>query len=144
MGVASTPCLLCHDTMHCIVTKAGKWVVAHLAARKIIFFSHNLFFSFFQLLEDHKKNILYFFHFSVEPNKFIKIYFILFFPVLHIVKPKKKILNTFFFLCAIHQALNSHNHTSYTTFIKMHTIHQNAQCMHDLTRFPSSPRYSYT
>ena len=43
VGMVATPCLLCHDTMHCIVTKAGKWAVAHPAAR-IFFFFHSFFF----------------------------------------------------------------------------------------------------
>ena len=42
VGVAAMPCLLCHDTMHCVVTKAGKWAVAHPAA--IIFFLFSLIY----------------------------------------------------------------------------------------------------
>ena len=30
--------LLCHDTMYCIVTKTGKWAVAHPAANNFFFF----------------------------------------------------------------------------------------------------------
>ena len=44
VGAAATPCLLCRDTMHCIVTKAGKWAVAHPASRKMFFFFTHFFF----------------------------------------------------------------------------------------------------
>ena len=120
VGVDATPCLMCHDTMHCIVTKAGKWAKAHLTTRKIFFFFTSFFFSFVHLLEDHKKTYYFFFHFSVEPNKFIKIYFI-FFPVLHTIKPKKKkkIINTFFFPMCYSPS------TQFTQPHIIHNIHQN-------------------
>ena len=46
VGVATTLCLLCYDTMHCIVTKAWKWAVAYPAAI-IFFFNHIIFFPHF-------------------------------------------------------------------------------------------------
>ena len=54
VGVAATPCLLCHDKIHCIVTKVGKWAVAHSAGRKkkiiyiyIYIYIYIIFFFFF-------------------------------------------------------------------------------------------------
>ena len=79
---------------HCIVTQLGISPFPVFALFSL--FSTYFFFSF-QLLKNHPKNYYYhYFHFFSKPNKFIKIYFIHFFPVLHTVK-KKKILNTFFF-----------------------------------------------
>ena len=58
------PCLLCHDTVYCIVTQNSKLAVAQLAACNIFFFSFHFFFSF-QLLENHQKNIyIFFFNFK--------------------------------------------------------------------------------
>ena len=83
------PNALSHDTMHCIVTKAGKWAVAHLGAFAnpfFFFFTHH-FFSFVPATIRPQKKIYIFFMSSVEPNKVIIIYFIYFFPILHTVKP---------------------------------------------------------
>ena len=64
------------------------------------FFHLPLFFfftSFCFFIPPPKKK--YIFSFSNKPNKFIKIYFIYFFPVLYIVKPQKKFssIHNFFF-----------------------------------------------
>ena len=46
----------------------------------VFFFSLIFVFILFHLLEDHKKKCIYiFFHFPVEQNKFIKIFFLFFF-----------------------------------------------------------------
>ena len=58
------------------------------------------FLLFFIICSTHYKITKFFIFFisSLEPNKFIIVYFILFFPVLHSVKPQEKnFLNTFFF-----------------------------------------------
>ena len=64
VGVDATPYLLCHDTMHCIVTKAGKWEEAHPTARKIFFFSHHFFSHLFTYWKTTKKHIIFFSFFS--------------------------------------------------------------------------------
>ena len=52
--------LLCHDTMHCIVTQAGKIGSSPFQLQKLFFFFHSLFFFIlFHLLEDPKKKKLY-------------------------------------------------------------------------------------
>ena len=65
---------LCHDTMHYIGTKAGKWAIAHPATSYTFFFT-SFFFHLFHLLEDHQIYIYIYiyinFHFPVEQNKFI-------------------------------------------------------------------------
>ena len=125
--LAARSTALCHDTTYCIVTQTGKWAVAH-SSSPAPFFS-----SFCSTYWKTKYIYIYIFHFPVEQNKFNKIYFIYFFPVLYTVKPQKKnLFNThIFFLCAVHQAHKSHNmihnHTS-------HNNHQSAQGMRDLTR----------
>ena len=59
----------------------------------VFFFSLFFVFNCSTYLEDHK-NTFFFLHFPVDPNKFIKIYFFIFyFPVLHTIKPQN-----FFFL----------------------------------------------
>ena len=59
--------------------------------------------------------------------KTIKKKILIFFPVLHTIKPQKKFLQyTFFFLCAIHQAHNFTQHNTKSNHIS-HFIHQNAQ-----------------
>ena len=60
VGVAATPFLLCHDTMHCIVTNAWKWAIAHPIARKIFFFSHHFFFHLFTYWKTTKKKYIFF------------------------------------------------------------------------------------
>ena len=65
-----------HDTIHCIVTQS--WKMGSSSAFQQKFF----FFHLFQLLQDPKKNYIYiyiYFMSSVEQNKFMKIYFILFY-----------------------------------------------------------------
>ena len=69
---------LCHDTIHCIVTQMGNSSSSCLLS---IFFS---FFFLFQIIfffshSSYWKTTKFFFHFPVEPNKIIKIYFILFY-----------------------------------------------------------------
>ena len=78
-----------------------------------------------------QKYIYIYSHLPVEP----KIFIIIFFPVLHTVQPQKR---KFFFLNIIIFPL------CYSSSIQAHINHQNVQWMHDLTRFPSSPRYLYT
>ena len=57
------PCLLCHNTLCCIVTKPGNWAVAHPSSCKF-FFSH-IFFPDSSYWKTTKKNIYYiFFSFS--------------------------------------------------------------------------------
>ena len=59
--------LLCHNTICCIVTKAGKWAVAHPVARKpfsfsfFSFFFTHFFFSFCSTYWKTTKNIYIFF-----------------------------------------------------------------------------------
>ena len=129
---ALPPSLAYHDTMHHIVTQHqnGQWPISGSTA--FFFFTLPFFFFHFSYWENHPKKKKKF-HFPVEPNKFIKIYFILFFPVLHTVKPKKKKTHIspqhcffFFFLCAIHQAHNSHNiHNNHMI------THQSSKCTRD-------------
>ena len=82
---------LCHDTIYCIVTQTGKMGSSPFQPLLLIFFFTH-FFSFCSTYWKTTKKIYYyyFFHFLVELNKFIKSYFIYFFPVLHTVKPQKK------------------------------------------------------
>ena len=77
---------LCHDTVPCIMTQHRQIgsSPSSLLHTLFFFFSHIIFFHFVPPTRDHN---FFFFHFPVEQNKFIKIYFIYFFPVLHIVKP---------------------------------------------------------
>ena len=57
------PCLLCHNTICCFVTKPGNWAVAHPSSCKF-FFSH-IFFLLLATRKPLKKiYIIYFFSFS--------------------------------------------------------------------------------
>ena len=87
VGMAATPCLLCHDTMHCIVTKAGKWAVAHPTARKKFFHSNykkttniyiyiDVFFFIFQLNKINSLKFIFFFS-SFTYCKTLEIFFFL-------------------------------------------------------------------
>ena len=102
------PIALCHDTMHCIVTKAGKWAIAHPAASYTFFFFF-FFFILFHLLEDHKKN----FHFLVEPNKFIKIYLFIFSNFTHCKTSEKNFFNSFFFPMCYSPSTQTTQHTQH-------------------------------
>ena len=77
--------LLCHDTMHCIVTQAGKKMGSSPFQLLHFFFP-------FDLLEDYQKKKKTSFC-SRTKNIFLNF----FFPVLHTVKPRKIFLNTHFF-----------------------------------------------
>ena len=117
------PAALCHDTIHCIVTQMG-----NSPSSLCNFFFHPFFFHSNYWKTTKKKIFIYFFHFPVEPNKFIKIFFKFCFPVLHIVKPQKKkkiSSHHFFFLRAIHQAHKPYNSQHMITQF-IHNIHQNA------------------
>ena len=59
-------CALCHDTVYCIVTQNRKWAVAQPTAYNVFFFL------ILAIRKTTKKIYIYFFHFLVEPNKFIK------------------------------------------------------------------------
>ena len=90
--------------------------------QKLFFFFTHFFFVCYSYCKTIKKYILLLFHFLVEPNKFIKIYFIYFFSSLTQCKTSEKIfLNTFFFLCAIHQAHKSHNIHNTSCYTPIHT-----------------------
>ena len=89
------PTALCHDTIHCIMTQMGSSPSNCLLSRFFLFFSHHFFSSYWKTTKK-----IFFSHLPVEPNKFIKIYFILFiylFIALHTIKPKKNSFNTNFF-----------------------------------------------
>ena len=133
--------LLCHDTMYYIVTKTGKWAVAHPTAKKLVFFFfHFIFFPLFQLLQDHQKKKKNFMS-PVEPNKYlfkIYIYIYIYIPCFtHCKTSEKNFFNTFFFPMCYSSSTQFTQHTQqfmlYTPFIK-------CTKMHDLTRFLSSPR----
>ena len=100
---------LCHDTVHCIVTKCkmGSSPACCL---------HLFFYFFFLILATRKPP--FFFHFPILPNKFIKVYFI-YFLFFNFFQFFSSIL--FFSLCSIHQAHKPYN--SYTTTHVKHTIH---------------------
>ena len=111
--------LMCQDTIYYIVTQTEKWVVAHPVSLRI-----NFFFSSFSTHYKITKYIyiyiyIYISHLPIEPKIFIIIYFIYFFPVLHIVKPqkrKKNFLNIIVPMC-YSSSIQAHSHTS---IIKMH------------------------
>ena len=78
-ALPSSVSLLCHDTIYCIVTKTGKWVVTHPAACNPFFFTH-FFFPFLFSATVRPQNIyIYIFMSSVEQNKFYIIYLFIFF-----------------------------------------------------------------
>ena len=82
---------------HCIVTQMAS---SPFPVSAWFFFFIHFFFTFL-LLENHLKNIsilIFFSHFPVHPKKFIKIYFIYFFSVLHTIKTLEKyFFSSFFF-----------------------------------------------
>ena len=159
---------LCHDTVQCIVTKCK--MGSSPACCLHHFFFHSIFF--FILATGKPPIYIYiYFHFLVEQNKFLKIYFYLFFyffPVLHTIKPQNFFFfNTHFFsfnsglFCPkflkqlvliltlvfnkffflICYSPSTQFHTTYTA-IHVHTpFIKCTQWMHDLTHFPLSPRY---
>ena len=91
---APPPCLACHNTVCCIVTQTKKiWAVAH-SMFPAFFFFRTIFFLIPTIGKPPKKNIIYFFSFSSRTKN---IYFKYCFPILHIVKHKKKMLNAFLF-----------------------------------------------
>ena len=86
--------LLCHDTIYYIVTQ-HKLKMGSSPFQSLLLFSFLFFFFFFShhfffIAAIGKPPNFFFFSFSSKPNKFIKIYFIHFFPVLQTVNPKKK------------------------------------------------------
>ena len=71
--------LLCHDTMHCIVTQARKMGSSPFQHQKLFFFFTHIFFSLFvHLLEDPQKKYLFiYFSFSSRTkNIFLNIFFL--------------------------------------------------------------------
>ena len=111
---------------------APKWAVAY---------SSSMHTFFFPLCSTYwKTNFLFFFHIISRTSELI--YLFIYFSVLHTVKPQKKIKNFpqhFFSSYVLFTKHISTQHIQHT--IQSHiTIHQNAQRMHDLTHFPSSPR----
>ena len=84
---------------HCIVTQIGNWAVAHSISLQLLFFFFSLIIFFIiPTTEKLPKYIyIYIYSFSSKPNKFIKIYFIKFLPILHNIKPYKKFLHIIFF-----------------------------------------------
>ena len=98
-GVMPLPC---HDTICCIVTKAGKWAVAHPAARKpfFFFFSLIIFFSFVPAIVRPQIYIYIYFHvFSIIKKIFFFKYFFSCFTHCKTNRKKKKknSLNIIFF-----------------------------------------------
>ena len=97
---------LCQDTITCIVTQHWKMGSSPFQLLQPFF---SLCFTYW------KTTKIYYilFYFPVEPNKFIRIYFIyfyFFFSFTHCKTSEKNLFHThFFFLCAIHQAHKSHN-----------------------------------
>ena len=102
----------------------------------------NFFFhSFFFLCSSYCKTtkFIYLIFFFKSFSRTSKTYLFIF-PVLHNVKLREKNFpSTFFPIC---YSPSIQFHTTYNT--QSSNNHQNAQRMHDLTRFPSSPMYSYT
>ena len=134
---------LCHDTIPYIVTQhmqMGSSPSSQVSCT-LFFFSLIFFFHFVSPTGRLQKYIFYF-YFQVEPNKLIRIYLCIFSSFKH-CKTLKKISSIHIFFSYVLFTKHT-NYTTYTTIHVIHTIHQNAQWMHDLTRFPSSPRYSYT
>ena len=80
--VADHAHLLCSVSRYSLLYRDSKQQMGSSSAYCLqrFFFFTSFFFSF-QLLENHQKNIYYYyyFHFPVEQNKFLKIYFILFY-----------------------------------------------------------------
>ena len=81
---------LCHDTVHCSVTKCKMGSSPAYCLHFVFFFTS--FFFLLQLLENHPN------FFSIKPNKFIKIYFIHFFSSFtHCKTLEKNFFTSFFF-----------------------------------------------
>ena len=59
------PCMLCHDTVYCIVTQNSKWAVAQ-PATCIFFFIHYFFFHSNYWKTTKKKKKLYIYIFSIS------------------------------------------------------------------------------
>ena len=77
-----------------------KWAVAHFRfCIYIFFFSFIFFLCYWKITQKYIFAFPFFFHFLVPPNKFIKIYFILFFFLgLHTIKILENFFTSFFFL----------------------------------------------
>ena len=126
------PCLSRYKTLYRDPTP--KWAVAHSSfLHKLFFFSLIIFFSFVPATV--RPQNFFFFHVFSRTKRNI---FFFFFCSTH-CKTSEKISSTHFFsyVLSTKHTSTQFNHTS-------QLIHQNAQWMHDLTRFLSSPRFSFT
>ena len=86
---SSQPCLSRYNALHRDSTP--EWAVVHFRFHcTFFFFSHHFFFLIPATGKPPKKIFIYFFHFPIELNKFIKIYFILFFSSFTHCKTSKK------------------------------------------------------